>query len=161
MSVEQKLILGLDIGTTSVKVCLVDKKERKVIARQSKDTQANVPSELGCEGNKQNVPKIMSAVHICVSRLPKELLRQVESIGVCGQMHGVMLWQYEESAPWEKIDPESSRFDIIPNQVSSLYTWQDSRCDPKFLESLPKPKSHLKAFSGYGCNTLFWLAKYS
>uniref|UniRef100_A0A1B6CE92 Carbohydrate kinase FGGY N-terminal domain-containing protein n=3 Tax=Clastoptera arizonana TaxID=38151 RepID=A0A1B6CE92_9HEMI len=160
MSVEQKLILGLDIGTTSVKVCLVDKKERKVIARQSKDTQANVPSELGCEGNKQNVPKIMSAVHICVSRLPKELLRQVESIGVCGQMHGVMLWQYEESAPWEKIDPESSRFDIIPNQVSSLYTWQDSRCDPKFLESLPKPKSHLKAFSGYGCNTLFWLAKY-
>jgi hypothetical protein len=48
-----------------------------VVARQTKDTQANVPSELGCEGNKQNVPKIMSAVHICVSRLPKELLRQV------------------------------------------------------------------------------------
>lgn len=77
---DQKIILGLDIGTTSVKVCLVDCVEGKVVARQTKDTQANVPSELGCEGNKQNVPKIMSAVHICVSRLPKELLRQV--IGV-------------------------------------------------------------------------------
>lgn len=74
---EQKIVLGLDIGTTSVKVCLVDCCEGRVVARQTKDTQANVPSELGCEGNKQNVPKIMSAVHICVSRLPKELLRQV------------------------------------------------------------------------------------
>lgn len=76
---DQKIILGLDIGTTSVKVCLVDYVEGKVLARQTKDTQANVPSELGCEGNKQNVPKIMSAVHICVSRLPKELMRQVRA----------------------------------------------------------------------------------
>uniref|UniRef100_A0A1B6GLB0 Sedoheptulokinase n=1 Tax=Cuerna arida TaxID=1464854 RepID=A0A1B6GLB0_9HEMI len=156
---DQKIILGLDIGTTSVKVCLVDRVEGKVVARQTKDTQANVPSELGCEGNKQNVPKVMSAVHICVSRLPKELLRQVEVIGICGQMHGVMLWQYEDSAPWERADIESSRYDIVPNQVSSLYTWQDSRCDPGFLQSLPKPDSHLRAYSGYGCNTLFWIAK--
>lgn len=76
----ERLVLGLDIGTTSVKVCLVDTKEKKVVARQSKDTQAGVPSELGCEGNKQNAPKILSAVHICVSRLPKELLRQVCNI---------------------------------------------------------------------------------
>ncbi|XP_054264248.1 sedoheptulokinase-like isoform X2 [Macrosteles quadrilineatus] len=156
---DQRIILGLDIGTTSVKVCLVDWTEGKVVARQTKDTQANVPSELGCEGNKQNVPKIMSAVHICVSRLPKELLRQVEIIGICGQMHGVMLWHYDTSAPWERADIESSRYDIVPTQVSNLYTWQDSRCDPDFLSSLPKPDSHLRAYSGYGCNTLFWIAK--
>lgn len=155
----ERLVLGLDIGTTSVKVCLVDIKERKVVARQSKDTQASVPSELGCEGNKQNAPKIISAVHICVSRLPKELLRQVECIGVCGQMHGVMLWQYENSPPWVRADIESSRYEVLSDRVSSLYTWQDSRCDPSFLESLPRPESHLRAYSGYGCNTLFWIAK--
>ena len=44
-------------------------------------------------------------------------------------------------------------------QVSSLYTWQDSRCDPNFLATLPTPKSHLQAFSGYGCNTIFWFAR--
>lgn len=80
-------------------------------------------------------------------------------IGICGQMHGVMLWNYEDSAPWEKADVESSRYDVVADQVSSLYTWQDSRCDPSFLESLPKPDSHLRAYSGYGCNTLFWIAK--
>lgn len=75
----KKLVLGIDIGTTSVKVCILDTNDNAVVARQTKDTQANVPSELGCEGNKQNVPKILSALHACVSRLPKESLRQVNT----------------------------------------------------------------------------------
>lgn len=72
------MVLGIDVGTTSVKVVIVQKDNPEVIlANQSKDTQANVPSDLGIEGNKQDVPKILSAVHNCVSRLPKDLLRQV------------------------------------------------------------------------------------
>lgn len=160
------MILGIDIGTTSVKVCIYCPKQKRVVAQQAKDTQANVPSELGCEGNKQNPPKICSALHACVSRLPKDILKQVTCIGVCGQMHGVMLWsysnsdnQYDDGQPWQKSDNDSSRFDVNPEKVSSLYTWQDNRCDPEFLAALPKPQSHLKACSGYGCTTLFWLAK--
>lgn len=160
MDSDKRIILGIDIGTTSVKVCILDRKENTIIGRQTKDTQANVPSELGCEGNKQNVPKILSALHACVSRLPRDSLKQVEAIGICGQMHGVMLWSCsEDSFPWEKADIESSRFDVMPDKVSSLYTWQDSRCDPEFLSSLPEPNSHLKACSGYGCSTLFWMSK--
>ncbi|XP_014262375.1 sedoheptulokinase-like [Cimex lectularius] len=156
---QEELILGIDIGTTSVKVGILNAKVGRIIARQSKDTQANVPSELGCEGNKQNPPKIMSAMHACISRLSKDLLKQVSAIGICGQMHGVMLWNYtEDDCPWEKAANES-RYDILSDKVSSLYTWQDSRCDPDFLASLPQPKSHLKACSGYGCNTLFWISK--
>lgn len=41
--------------------------------------------------------------------------------------------------------------------MSALYTWQDNRCKPEFLESLPKPDSHLKCYSGYGCATLLWM----
>lgn len=74
---DKKLILGIDIGTTSVKVCVIDPVTEKVLSKQSKDTQANVPSDLGCEGNKQDVPKIISALNFCVSRLPKDLLREV------------------------------------------------------------------------------------
>ncbi|XP_073984436.1 sedoheptulokinase-like isoform X2 [Rhodnius prolixus] len=160
------MILGIDVGTTSVKVCIYCPKQKKIVARQAKDTQANVPSELGCEGNKQNPPKICSALHACVSRLPKDILKQVTCIGVCGQMHGVMLWsysnsdsQYDDGQPWQKSDNDSSRFDVNPDKVSSLYTWQDNRCDPEFLAALPKPQSHLRACSGYGCTTLFWFAK--
>lgn len=72
-----KLVLGIDLGTTSVKVIILSPETKQIVANQSKETQANVPSDLGIEGNKQDVPKILSAVHNCVSRLPKDLLRQV------------------------------------------------------------------------------------
>lgn len=42
---------------------------------------ANVPSECGTEGNKQDVPKICSTVHSVVTRLPRELLKRVVYIG--------------------------------------------------------------------------------
>lgn len=82
-------------------------------------------------------------------------------------MHGVMLWKYGDEdddyngcgIPWEKVDGDSSRYDILPGHVSSLYTWQDSRCTPEFLSELPKPNSYLRTYSGYGCSTLFWLAR--
>ncbi|XP_044734649.1 sedoheptulokinase-like [Chrysoperla carnea] len=161
---DRQLLLGIDIGTTSVKVCVVDSETKEVIASQQKDTQANVPSDLGTEGNKQDVPKIISAFTACVSRLPKDLLRQVVRIGICGQMHGVMLWNDdgEESRAWSRIEREDNtfiRYDIPREKVSALYTWQDSRCEPSFLATLPKPQSHLKTYTGYGCATLFWMVK--
>lgn len=73
----KKLILGIDIGTTSVKVVVIDSVSNEIIAQQSKDTQANVPSDQGKEGNKQDVPKIISALNACVAKLKKDLLSQV------------------------------------------------------------------------------------
>lgn len=90
---EKQYILGMDIGTTSVKVCVYDPLTNEIVAKQNKDTAANIPSDQGIEGNKQDVPKIVSAVHYCVSRLPRDVLRHVKKIGVCGQMHGVVLWK--------------------------------------------------------------------
>lgn len=79
-------------------------------------------------------------------------------------MHGVMLWNDdgEESRAWSRIEREDNtfiRYDIPREKVSALYTWQDSRCEPSFLATLPKPQSHLKTYTGYGCATLFWMVK--
>ncbi|XP_066995781.2 sedoheptulokinase [Anabrus simplex] len=165
----RKLVLGIDIGTTSIKVCIVDVCTREVLSKQSKDTQANVPSDLGSEGNKQDVPKIISALNFCISRLPKDQLREVKQIGICGQMHGVMLWhQTDEINAWTTVElggaqsggANGYRFEVENDKVSSLYTWQDSRCDPAFLSTLPEPQSHIQICSGYGCATLFWFAKH-
>lgn len=158
MAQSQKLALGIDLGTTSVKVVVVSTENNQIVGKQTKDTQANVPSDLGVEGNKQDVPKILSAVHSCVSRIPKDLLRQVIHVGICGQMHGVTLWKYS-SEKGEK-DPEGVfKLEIPREEVSPLYTWQDSRCDPEFLATLPSSESHLSTHSGYGCATLFWFAR--
>lgn len=40
-------VLGIDIGTTSVKCCLVDVTSKEVLSSQKKDTRSDVPSELG------------------------------------------------------------------------------------------------------------------
>lgn len=148
-------VLGIDIGTTSVKCCLVDVASKEVLSSQKKDTCSNVPSELGTGGNKQDVPRILSALQMCVSRLPREMLRKVVRVGVCGQMHGCMLWKQGQA--WEQ-KPDSDRFTF--NEVSNLYTWQDSRCSQEFLSSLPVPESHIAISSGYGCATLLWFSKH-
>ncbi|XP_059048689.1 sedoheptulokinase-like [Achroia grisella] len=156
---DKKYILGMDIGTTSVKLCVYDPDTNELVAKQNKDTAANIPSDQGIEGNKQDVPKIVSAVHYCVSRLPRDVLRHVTKIGVCGQMHGVVLWK---NGAWEKVEKDGNviRFEAIRENMSALYTWQDSRCKPEFLDTLPKPESHLKCYSGYGCATLLWMLKH-
>lgn len=73
----ENYVLGIDIGTTSVKVCVYNPKNNEIVAQNGKDTQSYVPSDQGIEGNKQDVPKIISALNNCVAKLQKTLLQQV------------------------------------------------------------------------------------
>lgn len=82
------------------------------------------------------------------------IITKVKAIGVCGQMHGIVFWnEHFIQNVWDNgfMVTETEKY------VSNLYTWQDARIDHQFLADLPKPRSHLKAYSGYGCNTIFWL----
>lgn len=72
--------LGIDIGTTSVKTCIINTKDHTVEAQHGKDTQSNIPSDTGPGGNKQDVSTIISAVNMCVSKLPKQLLQKVGKV---------------------------------------------------------------------------------
>lgn len=45
------------------------------------------------------------------------------------------------------------------DRVSQLVTWQDGRCSPTFLSSLPLPQSHVSLATGFGCATVFWYSK--
>lgn len=82
-------------------------------------------------------------------------------IGICGQMHGVMLWSNkEDKKAWDCIETYMGcRFEIPKENVSALYTWQDTRCERSFLDTLPVPQCHLPTYSGYGCATLFWITR--
>uniref|UniRef100_A0A8D8TX06 Sedoheptulokinase n=1 Tax=Cacopsylla melanoneura TaxID=428564 RepID=A0A8D8TX06_9HEMI len=144
------VVLGIDIGTTSVKVCLIDADTREELSSESKDTQSNIPptGESAPGAHEQNVRKIVSTLYNCLLWLPKEYLRQVKRIGICGQMHGLVLWRHPA---W------TDKFELVNENISNLITWQDTRCDHHYLARLPLPDSHLKAYTGYGINTLLWL----
>ena len=134
---------------------------------------AGVPSELGARGDKQDVAKIYGALHSCIAKMPKDQLRRVIHIAVCGQMHGVVFWKDGEAwsrwvnsfqGCWFTLSvirnaKDQLVVDTTGGGVSSLYTWQDGRCDPGFLASLPRPCSHLGLSTGYGCATMFWLLR--
>ncbi|KAE9540071.1 hypothetical protein AGLY_005323 [Aphis glycines] len=146
-----KLILGIDIGTSSVKISLLDSSTSKSIYAKSVPTKAKTSSSHQ-KGDEQDVFNILKAMQECL-KSPGKIMEKVKAIGICGQMHGIVFWdeQFVQTFWDNEFTNETKKL------VSNLYTWQDARTDLKFLTKLPKPRSHLKAYSGYGCNTIFWL----
>lgn len=153
MNGRRELVLGIDLGTTTVKACLVTGSKEPLVSL-ARQTQATQPSDVGSSGSEQAAHKICTAVQFCVSQLPKEQLARVTRVAVSGQMHGVVLWK--QDGGWRR-NP-FGRFDV--DAVSALYTWQDGRCSEQFLAELPKPDSHLRLSSGHGCATLLWLVRH-
>jgi hypothetical protein len=82
-------VLGVDIGTTSVKVCVFNPQNNEIVAQIGKETQSNVPSDQGIDGNKQDVPKIISALNTCVAKLQKNLLQKVSTTHHSFTTHGL------------------------------------------------------------------------
>lgn len=146
--------MGIDLGTTSVKVCIV--KDGSQIATISKSTNADIKSSLGSSGFEQDAAAILSTTQSCLKGLSQETLASVQKICITGQMHGVMLWSSINMKTF--YNRERDEFDIT--NVSPLYTWQDQRCTEEFLSSLPKPVSHLSLSTGHGNATLFWLSMF-
>ncbi|XP_072834716.2 sedoheptulokinase [Pogona vitticeps] len=159
---QPSVVMGIDLGTTSVKAVLVEEADGgfSVVASCAKDTRADVGSQgdVGPQRNEQDVHKIITALNECLASLPPQQLSRVSHIGVCGQMHGIMFWKTGRGCKWTE-HGDSWRFE--PAEVSHLVTWQDARCGAHFLSSLPQPRSHLSVATGYGCATVFWYLKNS
>ncbi|XP_042823749.1 sedoheptulokinase isoform X1 [Panthera tigris] len=162
----RSVILGIDLGTTSVKAALVesapgDPSGFLVLASCARAARAEAAAQsaaAGPQGQEQDVSRIIQALNECLAALPQQLLQEVGGIGVSGQMHGVMFWKTGQGCEWTE-GGASPMFE--PRAVSHLVTWQDGRCSSEFLASLPRPESHLSVASGFGCATIFWLSKNS
>ena len=149
-------ILGIDLGTTSIKVVLLNPTNHAVIESSSQATDANISCNSATAGNdEQDVDIICKVLQFCLLKLDQEKLSKASQIGVSGQMHGIVLWK---GKPWRR--NQEGIIEVVPDAHSCLYTWQDSRCTGDFLASLPKPKSHLRLATGHGCATLFWLQRH-
>jgi len=158
-----ELILGLDIGTTSVKCVVIESVTYKVIASSSAVLDAYVKEAL--PHREQCVLKILRAVTKVIAAIPDQVKRNVSRIGTSGQMHGVVLWK--KSFMGEifhlGLEPASAGIQTLPEHtLSNLITWEDPRCGPNFLKSLPASQTVLpygQVASGFGCASLFWLLR--
>ena len=149
------LLLGIDIGTSTVKAVLLHKSSLKVVGESSKSlgTHLTVPEENAYE---RDVCEIFTCLEECLASLDSTLLQNVVSIGVCGQMHGCVLWKSGENF----INKNGALKLEDSSLCSTLITWQDGRCSPEFLSSLPKTTHPIPLSTGYGCATLAWLKQF-
>ena len=99
--------LGLDIGTTTVSAVVVDMSAGKVAACCTRKTHADIPSAE--PGEKIQESSILLGLAMDILEEMLERYSGIKSIGITGQMHGIVY-----------LDKEG-------NCVSPLYTWQDQR----------------------------------
>jgi sugar (pentulose or hexulose) kinase len=157
--------IGLDIGTTSVKASLIERRttsestagegsscSSKLLASQSQEHHA-YSRGTGLRTDtiaQQHVPSILQAIDAAMHRLrstaPADTFTRASHIGLSCQMHGVVLWRNEAkndvAAMWDapKRDDSAAASAEAPSSakplVSPLITWEDRRCTPAFLATL-------------------------
>lgn len=109
------LILGIDIGTTSISAVVIDIKNKKNIETYTLENTAGIKSSNYCFSEQNPTilyDKVMKLVELIVTGYPS-----IKAIGVTGQMHGILY------------------IDNKGDAVSSLITWQDKRADEKMENS--------------------------
>ncbi|CAF1504830.1 unnamed protein product [Rotaria sp. Silwood1] len=137
--------LGIDIGTTSCKICVVSSssslnENNRIIFTEQLAHNAHIIQKEFTSFDEQCPSKILETVDKLLEKsgsLNNDSL--IKSIQICGQMHGFILWSSKS--------PRTI--------VSSLVTWQDQRCSTEFLSTLAPSLIHLR--TGYGLATLLWL----
>lgn len=84
--------LGIDVGTSSIKVALVDFDSGQTVAHASSPSDTELPISVPFPGAAEQDPS-MWWEHVClaIAKLPTELRAQVQTIGIAYQMHGLVL----------------------------------------------------------------------
>jgi len=136
-------IMGIDIGTTSISIVLLDQETGELEARETINHKSFLTGET-LEDKIQDPERILRFAREKMDELIQSF-GVPDGIALTGQMHG-MLYVDEEG-----------------NAVSPLYTWQDGR-GSRILENGKSSVEYLKeragsAAAGYGLATHFYLQK--
>lgn len=85
MSASMNLVVGIDVGTQSVKLVAYDMASRRVVATHGQSLELIA----GDDGSReQHAAWWIDAVRACFAKLPKPMRADIVAIGVSGQQHG-------------------------------------------------------------------------
>ncbi|MGV8982528.1 sedoheptulokinase [Clostridium sp.] len=133
--------IGLDIGTTTICVVVLDGETGDVVESRTVANDTFLNSNHAYE-KTQDADCILVKVNKIIQQLI-EIHGHIDSIGVTGQMHGILYVNKEGNA------------------ISPLYTWQDGRGDllytseETYAQCLTK-KTGYNMSSGFGLTTHFY-----
>lgn len=139
-------IMGIDIGTTTISIVLIEKETGTLVARETINHKSFLPGEMP-EAKIQDPAKILAVTTEKVNDLISTYGCPA-GIGFTGQMHGMLY------------------VDVEGNAVSPLYTWQDGMGNlpledgKSSVELLKENISHAGMLAaGYGLVTHYYLQK--
>lgn len=127
--------IGIDIGTTGICGILMDSASGEVQKSITKSSDSFIRTENEWE-RIQDVEKVMRIAREILDELISDGESDVASIGISGQMHGIVY------------------INAHGKPVSNLYTWQDGRGNLPYKNGTYA--SWLSSFSGYGTVTDFY-----
>lgn len=129
--------IGIDIGTTSICAVLMDSVTGKIICTATHNNDSFIETPNVWE-KIQNVAVIEEKVSELIESVLKNAEgKQVGSIGISNQMHGILY------------------YDADGNAVSPLYIWQDERGNLPYKDGKTYAQ-YLGSFAGYGLVTDFY-----
>ena len=131
MSFVKNLVIGLDIGTSSIKLVILNIRDNLIefeLSESIQDSLVNLPNK---ERNEQNVDIIFNILNHLIGKISGDRLERVKAIQLTGQMHGFLLWNTETG------------------EHTNLVNWQDQRCTKEFLEKEIPIRSNVDLNSGY------------
>lgn len=140
----EKLLLGIDIGTTGTKAMLVDLNGR-VVGTEYREYDVRIP----VPGAAEQDPELWwNAVTDAIGSFPDDLKKSVSAIGFSGQMHGLVLLGR----------------DCCP--VRPAMIWLDQRAKeilPDIYEKMTLEEAgsvfHNRPAAGYAFPSLLWVRK--
>lgn len=136
--------IGIDIGTTSMCVVVVDSQSGELIKSYSCENDTFIKSENSFE-RIQNPEEIIAKVMALFECALKDF-NDISTIGITGQMHGILY------------------IDSLGKACSPLYIWQDARGDLPYKNGrtyaqIMSEKTGYKCASGFGLVTHFYNIK--
>lgn len=87
-NLEMTLVLGVDVGTTAVK-CVLLRASGRSVAASADMTISDMPERDALTAQElqgQDVGQVLNAVDRAFAALPADLLQQISSISICGQV---------------------------------------------------------------------------
>ena len=127
--------LGIDIGTTAICGIATDIVSGNTVKTVSQSSGSFLESENAYE-RCQDASYLISAARAMLDGLIDEFAPEICSIGITGQMHGILYFNGDGSP------------------ISPLYSWQDKRGDLPYGSTTYA--EHLGSFTGYGNVTDFF-----
>lgn len=138
MSPEKNLVIGFDIGTSSIKLILLNIENDTLESEFNESIHSSLINLPNKERHEQNVDIIVKIANSLMEKITDDKWQRVKGIQLTGQMHGILLWNTET------------------NEHTNLVNWQDQRCSEEFLKNQIPIQSIVDLNSGYGIATLFW-----